>query len=125
MSGLPDSHAKDGLKYDPIVTGSFVYALLTVLGLACVFGAKGIGKLESKEVGMSLVFVATAGVCMWIVYISTWMVRVRALFCLVNCEWCVLQVEDYSDRTLLGKGYVENLGLLRLRLWTFRNVRRH
>ena len=82
MSGLPDSHAKDGLKYDPIVTGSFVYALLTALGLACVFGAKGMGKLESKEVGMSLVFVATAGVCMWIVYISTWMVRVRALFCL-------------------------------------------
>ena len=80
MSGLPDSHAKDGLKYDPIVTGSFVYALLTALGLACVFGAKGMGKLESKEVGMSLVFVATAGVCMWIVYISTWMVRVRALF---------------------------------------------
>ena len=46
MSGLPDSHAKDGLKYDPIVTGSFVYALLTVLGLACVFGAKGFNDRE-------------------------------------------------------------------------------
>ena len=74
MSGLPSSHANGALTYQPIITGSIVYALLTMVGLALVFGARSAGKLESKEVGMSLVFVTTAGVCMWLVYISAWMV---------------------------------------------------
>ena len=74
MSGLPNSHAADDLGLAPVITGSVVYALLTAVGLACVCAARGAGKLESKEVGMTLVFVVTAGVCMWLVYLSAWMV---------------------------------------------------
>jgi hypothetical protein len=58
----------------PVVNGSVLYAVLTAVGLACVCGARCAKLLEPKEVGMSLVFVVTAGVCMWLVYLATWMV---------------------------------------------------
>lgn len=74
MSSLPNSHAKPGLDYNPIIVGSWTYVALTLLGILFVQLAQKAGKLEKKEVGMSLVFVTTAGVCMWIVYISAWMV---------------------------------------------------
>ena len=69
MSGLPSSHANGALTYQPIITGSIVCAAHNGGPCISVWGTKR-REVESKEVGMSLVFVTTAGVCMWLVYFS-------------------------------------------------------
>ena len=70
------SHTAPGLDATPLLTGSIIYAVLTVVGLVCVALAYSRNMIESKDVSMTMIFVMTAGFSMWIVWLSCWMVRV-------------------------------------------------
>lgn len=74
----PSSHTTPGLTTAPLVTGSIVFAVLTFVGILLVFLAFSRGVIESKEVGFTLVFVVTAGLCLWMPWMSVWMVRFRS-----------------------------------------------
>ena len=62
------------LDASPLLSGSMVYAGLTLVGLLCVFMSYGRGMIEKKDVSMVMIFVLTAGFSMWIVWFSCWMV---------------------------------------------------
>ena len=62
------------LGTEPLIHGSAIYAVLTLVGLVITFLLRAVGVIPAKELGSITTFVITTGVCLWSVWASAWMV---------------------------------------------------
>ena len=82
------SHAAANLDTTPLITGSIVFAVLVFVGLLTVIFARAWNLIETKDVGMVMIFVLTAGFSMWIVWLSCWMVSNKCHQKSISCSRC-------------------------------------